>query len=195
MDQLTEDLAFHTLSNEQLAAHYHDTHHEDYLKQIFDRTHRLLISTARKLTTHNHRVEADEVVQDTFHAFAEFCRRERVVSVVAWLLRRLELDIHAHCRYHDRAKRGRDCVTPLRPGHSKMVGNTEPPDARILAQEATEATYRLLTAVGGEEAETIRLVHLEGMMLNEAAEVVGVSLATVKRRLKSGMERLRARHR
>lgn len=64
------------------------------------------------------------------------------------------------------------------------------PSAEV--SEALRATYRILDLLPVDERIAFALRHVEGMELSATAEACGVSLATIKRRLKGAHERFMA---
>jgi RNA polymerase sigma-70 factor (ECF subfamily) len=67
------------------------------------------------------------------------------------------------------------------------------PDLSVPDEEQRErlrVLYRALGRLGADERQMLVLRHLEGLELTEVAEAMGCSLATLKRRLVRGEERL-----
>ncbi len=64
------------------------------------------------------------------------------------------------------------------------------PSAEV--SEALRATYRILDQLPVDERIAFALRHIEGLELGSVAEACGVSLATIKRRLKRAHERFEA---
>ncbi len=139
--------------------------------------------------------DADDVVADTFE---KVWRRAdgydpRRGSVAAWLVvmtRNRAIDLL-------RARRCRD-------GASEAVANsasadapdegwgTESPEgATVRAEHATEVR-RALEALSPERRAAIELAYFEGLSQSEIARRLGEPLGTVKTRIRTGMQQLRA---
>jgi RNA polymerase sigma-70 factor (ECF subfamily) len=70
----------------------------------------------------------------------------------------------------------------------QLMGSDEMPEVPVppmdpQSREALRRFYAILDRLGSQERAAFALRHLEGMTLEEIAEALGISLATVKRRL------------
>jgi RNA polymerase sigma-70 factor (ECF subfamily) len=138
--------------------------------------------------------EAEDVAQEVFvRAYFDNTRHKTISNVSAYLYRiasNLCTDL-----LRRRQRRRRDAVLELRRHQEgQAVQNPTNRPAGLLAAAAAEAHRRidgLLSRIPQRQAEVIRLRVLDELRLCEIAEVLGCSLATVKSRLRYGLEKLR----
>jgi len=76
------------------------------------------------------------------------------------------------------------------PPESLPEGSVHPPN--LEANQILRRTYKALDELPADERIAFSLRFMEGMTLGEAAALCGVSLATIKRRIKRGEERFLA---
>jgi len=100
-------------------------------------------------------------------------------NLAAEMVRRELLDLKKrHCGIH---KRGRNHHTDHQPpdeaGGSLWISASEPEDL-----EGWSEFHEAVDALPAESKETLNLIYYEGLSQEEAAEILGVSVRTVKRR-------------
>jgi len=102
---------------------------------------------------------------------ATWQNRAHFFATAAILMRRLIVD---HARKYAAEKRGGDRLVPLEEGLDRAV---ERPEEVLRVHEALDA----LAALDARQARVVELRFFGGLSNEEAAEVLGISLATVKR--------------
>ena len=127
----------------------------------------------------NHTLQATEVVHEAFVRLigtdVPWHDRAHFLAVAATTMRRLLVD---HARARGREKRGGDLArVTLQPSDAA----SEPKSEEILTLD--DALSRL-AAQDERAASVVELYHFGGLTYDEAAEVLGVSAATVKRDLR-----------
>jgi RNA polymerase sigma-70 factor (ECF subfamily) len=161
---------------------------ETALAALYDRHARVLFTLALRIV--GDRELAQEVLQDTF--LRCWSGAERYDSargqVVAWLVgmtRHRAIDL-LRSRPHQARLRERG---PL-PSADRLAGSREPDveDSALIRHAMTTA----LTALSPVQREAIELAYYSGLTQTEIARVQGEPLGTVKSRMRSGLERLRA---
>jgi RNA polymerase sigma-70 factor (ECF subfamily) len=161
---------------------------ETALAALYDRHARVLYSLALRIVSD--RELAQEVLQDTFLRCwngAERYDPDRG-EVVAWLIgvaRHRAIDLLRSRPHQARLREGR----PL-PAPERLAGPPEPDagDSLLLRRAMTAA----LAALSPAQREAIELAYYTGLTQTEIARVQGEPLGTVKSRMRSGLERLRA---
>jgi RNA polymerase sigma factor (TIGR02999 family) len=99
--------------------------------------------------------------------------RARLVGTAVVVMRRILVD---HARSRRAAKRGgRWCRVPL----DEQAVSAPSPDVERLDLSAALAE---LASVDPQQARVVRLRYLDGLSVEEAAEALGISPATVKRK-------------
>ena len=138
-----------------------------------------LLSLTTKLLSS--KLDAEDVVQDTFVTAFERLGQVRDPEAVGFWLQRVAIR-HVHARYRRRAfKRALGLVSLSSEVESleSLASDDAPPD--ICAEIALMS--QALERIPAKERVAWVLRHLEGRSLAEVAELVGCSLATVKRRI------------
>lgn len=137
------------------------------------------------------RIEAEDVVQDTFvTAFERFGQVREPESIGFWL-QKIAIR-HVHACYRRRAlKRALGLVSLSSEEESleSLASDDAPPDICAEIALLSQALERIPAKV----RVVWVLRHLEGRSLVEVAELVGCSLATVKRRISKAESRLARR--
>jgi RNA polymerase sigma-70 factor (ECF subfamily) len=161
---------------------------ESALAALYDRHARVLYALALRIV--GDRELAQEVLQDSL--LRCWTGAERYDSgrgpVVAWLLgvtRHRAIDT-LRSRPHQARLREK---APL-PADDRLAGAREPDgeDTVLLRRAMTAA----LAALAPAQREAIELAYYSGLTQTEIARVQGEPLGTVKSRMRSGLERLRA---
>ena len=161
---------------------------ETALAALYDRHARVLYSLALRIV--GDRELAQEVLQDTFLRCwngAERYDPDRG-EVVAWLIgvtRHRAIDLLRSRPHQARLREG----GPL-PPPERLAGPREPDagDTLLLRRAMTAA----LAALSPPQRQAIELASYTGLTQTEIARVQGEPLGTVKSRMRSGLERLRA---
>lgn len=151
---------------------------------LFRRYARLALGLAYRILPHD--LEVDDLVQDSFlFAFEQLDRLSNPQAFQSWLssivvrtagkrLRRRRLQIRLGLRSHQ----------PI--DADEVIARTAPPD---VAAEL-RAVYALLEQLPAEERVALVLRRVERLEVPEIAEQMGLSVSTVKRRLRAAEARL-----
>lgn len=130
--------------------------------------------------------DAEDLVQELFiQAYAERERRRGVVHVRAYLYR-----MAAHACQHWLRRRGRGPVMLDAETGAEIRDHRPTPAASAAAAETAARIEGLLRRIPEPQAEVIRLRFFDELRFVEIAEVIGSSVATVKSRLRYGLEKL-----
>ncbi len=154
--------------------------------ELVDRHGATVLAMLRRLCGNVH--DAEDVFQEVAaRVWRQFDHRPRLRSPRAWLL------TVAYRQFLDHRAR--------RPVHASLAGRDEPTgdwpadDPASLAERADEG--KILDRAVNELPEALRSVvvahYTGGLSLRETAEVLGISVGTVKSRLSAGLEQLRRR--
>jgi RNA polymerase sigma-70 factor, ECF subfamily len=157
---------------------------------LYQRYARLVIGLSHRILAG--REEADDLAQDVFvHAFSRLDTLDNPQAFSAWISSIVVRTASKRLRRHRLMLRlGLRRNEPLET--ESLVSRSAPPEV------ATELhlVYSLLGTLPAQERVALVLRRVEGMELAEIAEEMGISLATVKRRLSAADGRLkRARER
>jgi RNA polymerase sigma-70 factor (ECF subfamily) len=130
--------------------------------------------------------EAEDVVQDAFvEAFARLERLDNPQAFAGWLRAIVVHRVQKHLRRQQLLRRlGLQTRTPIDP--DVLIA----PGAPAEAVQELRAVYGVLGRLPGEERVALVLRRVEGLDLGEIALQMGLSLATVKRRLGAAEARL-----
>jgi RNA polymerase sigma-70 factor (ECF subfamily) len=157
------------------------------LGELYDRYARIVFGVAQRIVGGPE--AAEEVTQDAFHSVwrrASSYRPERG-SVKGWLMRIARNAAIDRLRTTDRHARdeetteGADLVADM---------NVE---ERVLLNARAESVRLAVAALPAETRQALALAYWMGLSQSEIAAKTGVPLGTVKSRIRSGMEKLRAR--
>lgn len=153
-------------------------------EELYRRHARMATGMAHRLLGGGH--EVDDVVQDAFvTALSKLDSLRDPQAFARWLG---TIVVHAARR----RLRRRSLKARLLPGLREsvdldaLIGAATPPDVAL----ELRALYGALDSLGPEVAIALVLRRVEGMTIPEMAEAMNLSPATVKRRLKTGEERL-----
>jgi RNA polymerase sigma factor (TIGR02999 family) len=146
------------------------------LPEIYDELRRLAASVMRR-ERGNHTLQATALVHEAYlklrrspdHAQLD---RGRLLSVAAHAMREVLVD---HARGRSRMKRGSGAVLLEL---AAVDGEASPTPFDLLSFD--EALERL-AAIDGRQVRLVELRYLAGLSVEEAAEALGLSTATVKR--------------
>jgi RNA polymerase sigma-70 factor, ECF subfamily len=162
--------------------------------QTLEEFERLVDAFQDRLVRHAHRrlgslSDAEDVVQEVFlRAFAERDQRKTVANVGAYLYRMTgnrATDVLRRQRRH-----GEVSVEEM-PALLEIPSHGPHASAIAASAEECERVERLLLQVSPEQAEVIRLRVMDELPPRDIAQVLGCPIATVKSRLRYGMEKLR----
>lgn len=175
--------------DEQLVALYRKTGDQKYFEEIHNRYRDQLERFLSKYLTNRPLVDHEGIINSTFVAFHEFCLSDKPIHPVrAQLFQGVRMRALDAIRFVKRAKRGS--------GLKRVNLSTcllDPADMPDQMAERNDAASLLQTAVSKlppEEEQAVRMVYLVGCTLEDAAKRLGVSLATIKRRIRSGLDSL-----
>jgi RNA polymerase sigma-70 factor, ECF subfamily len=130
--------------------------------------------------------DADDVVQDAFiRALSHLQKLDNPQAFAAWLTSLVIHTAQKRLRRQRLLERlGLRAVEPIEP--DSLIAHNAPPEVT----SELRAVYTAVTRLPAEERIALILRRVEGMDLAEIAQHMHLSLATVKRRLKSGESHL-----
>jgi RNA polymerase sigma factor (sigma-70 family) len=147
----------------------------DAVRELYRAYGRLIYAVARRALGREDL--AEEAVQQTFvRAWGAAARLDVERDPAAWLAtiaRRIAIDIQRR-----EARRATDALELVATDHPAVV--TAPPDAATV--DAVWHVRRAIDALPAEEADVVRLQHLEGFTHTEIAGRLGIAVGTVKSR-------------
>ena len=162
----------------------------DALSELYDRYNRLVFGLA--LTSVADKGLAEEITQDVFlriweRASTYRTEQGRVINWVAGIARNRSIDMIRHQKVSAE-------------GHSLSwddLPSFDPPDALNIERDyELENQKRLIRqaiySLPKEQRDSLALVYFRGCTHEEAAEILGEPLGTVKTRLRLGMQKLKA---
>lgn len=131
---------------------------------------------------------AEDAVQDAFlslwrQAESVSAHKGRVDSLLLTLVHRRAVD---HVRKRARRNRAEN-AQPVEINNGRHVD----PEQIAIGRSEQEIVLQELSGLPGEQRQVIELAYFRGMTQREIADATGVSLGTVKGRLRLGMEKLR----
>jgi RNA polymerase sigma-70 factor (ECF subfamily) len=153
------------------------------LARIYEKYVRLLLSIALGLLNDPH--EAEDVVQDVFVSFARGAANfKRTGSLKAYLATSVVNRVRDRAR-HQRAQRTRtDGVGPFPSAQGR-------PEEPLVYTERCRRLAEALTELPYEQREAVVLKIKDGMRLKDIARLQNVSVVTVHRRCREGLDQLR----
>jgi RNA polymerase sigma-70 factor (ECF subfamily) len=137
--------------------------------------------------------EALDCVQETFvKAFEHAARWNPAAEVGAWLTRIAVNDAI------DRYRKGKRRATSSEPlgesDHDQRISSDDPsPERRVLSRQIAERVDQALKGLPETQRMVFVLRHYEERSLPEIAQILGISLGTVKSSLHRAVHRLRER--
>ena len=137
--------------------------------------------------------DAMDAVQETFvKAFRNAARWDGAAEVAPWLTR---IAINESIDRYRRSRRRRATEEPLEAdGPPRPVASTEPsPERRVMGREIQERLEVALATLPERHRAIFVLRHVEERSLEEIAQLLGISLGTVKSALHRTVHRLRER--
>ena len=131
--------------------------------------------------------DAEDVAQEVFvKAFVQRSELNAVYCVTAYLYRMTS----NLCT--DRGRRRRLNVTSIYDVNPELMPNRDiSASQQAIAKQELKRAEDLLARIPDEQAEVVRLSVLDELSAKEIAEMLGSSIATVKSRLRYGLDKLR----
>jgi RNA polymerase sigma factor (TIGR02999 family) len=148
---------------------------ERLASKVFDELHRIAVNAMRREDP-GHTLQPTELVDEAFlrligHRSLTWQNRSHFYALAATTIRRILVD---HARARGRIKRDHG----LRVTFDEAVGQAGPDSLDLIALD--DALERL-SAASPRQARVVELRFFGGLEVEEVAEVIGVSPATVKR--------------
>jgi RNA polymerase sigma-70 factor (ECF subfamily) len=163
----------------------------DALGALYDSHARMVFSLAKRMLARQE--DAEEVVQDVFaYVWKQAARYESSrASVAGWLV------MLTRTRAVDklRARRARpDLNQPIDPGPAldASVSRLATPEALAVSSDDARSVTAALAALPAEQRSLIDLAYFEGLSQSEIAERTGTPLGTVKTRMRTALQTMRA---
>lgn len=158
------------------------------LAEVYDRMASVLFSISMKVL--NNRWEAEEVVQDTMATLwrkpdSYSPSRGKLSSWLIVLVRNRSID-----RYRSRSRRKDNLPIET---FVEFIPDAKAKDSLGQAEKVdeNEALHKAIHELPGDQQEVLQYAYFKGLSHSEIAEALGISLGTVKSRIRLGMERLR----
>lgn len=126
---------------------------------------------------------AQDIVQEAFIKYYEHSQRKKVANVKSWLYRA----VHNACIDHCRWKRSRH-TTSLSQSAEVLSVPTDEPYTEFLRIET------ILQCLPDEQAEVVRMKCTAALRFTEIADILGISVNTVKSRYRYAVSKLRTKY-
>lgn len=176
------------LSDEKLAGNYRQTGDQIYFEEIHRRWCDRLIRHANTLLKSQPGIAREPIVNAAFTALDAYCRSTQAIRPIApWLYLAVQLRCRETIRHNGRKKRGGGFV---RIELGDMVDTSATPDEIVEKRDTIKCLRKAVSDLPADVAGAIKLVYLIGRTLEGAAKEEGVSLATIKRRVRTGLDLL-----
>jgi RNA polymerase sigma-70 factor (ECF subfamily) len=131
--------------------------------------------------------DAEDVVQEVFvRSFADRSKRKAITAVGPYLYRSV-----ANACTDLMRRRSSGVVFREDVGVEELLDHGDNPSHGVESADEFQRAEKLLGHLPQAQAEVVRLRLLEGLRLNEIADVVGCSVNTVSSRLRYGFHKLR----
>ncbi len=167
------------------------TGNADALGALYDAHARTVFAMAKRVLVRQE--DAEEVVQDVFaYVWREAARYEQGRATVAgWLV------MLTRTRALDklRARRARpdlDQAADPAPVLDRSISKTATPEAMAVSNDAARSVGRALANLPAEQRSLIELAYFEGLSQSEIAERIATPLGTVKTRMRTALQTMRA---
>lgn len=158
---------------------------EDALRALYETYGARMVALALRIT--GDPFSAEEAVQESLVAAWQGARRYRGESrLIVWLL-----GIVHHKALNQVRGRMRSAQTALEEGPQEPPDSAPTPDEQAALSDRRSQVQAGLQTLSPEHRLTLELVFYQGLTLNEAAEVCGCPVGTVKSRLNSAKASLR----
>jgi RNA polymerase sigma factor (sigma-70 family) len=175
-----------TLSDRELLARFAQMRDERAFAQLVMRHGPLVAGVARRVVGDNH--VAEDVFQATFLLLAQKAPLKRwQTSIGPWLH---QATYRLACKARSvRARKNAACGADV----SRLPAPAQDPGMRLSWQEVQAALEEELQRLPARLREPLTLCYLQDLSRDDAAPLLGLTLATLKRRLESGRTLLRTR--
>ena len=131
--------------------------------------------------------DAEDVVQEVFvRSFTDRSKRKEITAVGPYLYRSV-----ANACTDLLRRRSSGAVFREEIGVEELLDHGDNPSHGVEAADEFQRAEKFLGQLPQAQAEVVRLRLLEGLRLNEIADVVGCSVNTVSSRLRYGFQKLR----
>ncbi|MGH9386788.1 MAG: RNA polymerase sigma factor [Vicinamibacterales bacterium] len=158
------------------------------LADLYDRHARTVYSLALRVV--GDRAEAEDVVQEVFTQAWRYCARyDRARATVAgWLV----MMARSRSIDHLRSRQARPDTLAAPVDMPDPPGQGPAQDAMVIAGEAIERLRRALGELPATLRTPLELAYYEGLSQTAIAEKLGEPLGTVKTRMRTALQKLRA---
>lgn len=158
----------------------------DHYAHLIDRYKGPIFNLAYRMT--GTREDANDLAQETFvRAYENLKRFDRNRSFSTWLY---TIGLNIVRNYLKREKRIKKTHNALCDGEGEK-GNPSDPEQVLSAQQKTRKLEKYLKTLPEEQKEAIMLKYYQGLMFEDVAEIMGISLSAAKMRVYRGLEKLR----
>ena len=159
------------------------------LSQLYDLYARLVYAVVFKILGSVE--EAEEVVLDVFAQVWRSAQRydKKKGRVDSWLLMMARSRALDRLRSRQRQKKVVDASTQV--VHTESGTSIAIPEENLLIQERRDLVMAALTQIPVAQRQVIELAYYQGLTQKEIAVRIGVSLGTVKTRIRLGLNKLR----
>ena len=157
------------------------------LSLLYDRYSRVIYTIAYKIL--NSSEESEEIVLDVFTQVWRIAKnynfqKGRVDTWLFMLTRSRALDrLRSHARFDKAVAASEDLL--------KMHSHVDSPEADVLMQERSSYIKACLAELPDEQRLALELAYFGGLSHSEIAAKTGLSLGTVKTRIRLGLKKLR----
>lgn len=135
---------------------------------------------------------AEDVTQEAFFSAYRALARYRGGNVRSWLLAIVANGARDHLRSpHRRRSSSLEAITGEGDPDGPSASGEATPEQQALQSETGRMVHEALARLPENQRLLVTLVDLQGMDYEEAAEIAGIAVGTVKSRLSRGRERLR----
>lgn len=133
---------------------------------------------------------ADDVAQETFIAAFRGIAKMRGSNVRGWLLRIARNKVYDHFRRQGR--RPETSVDNETSAFRERLTSDQPSPADVaMNSELRDAIEHCVGALSNEHREVVVLIDVQGLPYDDASEIAGVSVGTIKSRLNRARSRVR----
>ncbi|TYQ24334.1 sigma-70 family RNA polymerase sigma factor [Pseudanabaena sp. UWO311] len=157
------------------------------LSLLYDRYSRVIYTIAYKIL--NSSEESEEIVLDVFTQVWRIAKnynfqKGRVDTWLFMLTRSRALDrLRSHARFDKAVAASEDLL--------KMHSHVDSPEKDVLMQERSSYVKACLAELPDEQRSVLELAYFRGLSHSEIAAKTGISLGTVKTRIRLGLKKLR----
>ncbi|PZV12165.1 MAG: RNA polymerase [Pseudanabaena sp.] len=163
------------------------TQDQTALSQLCDRYARVIYTIAYKIL--NSAEESEEIVLDVFNQVWRIAKnynfqKGRVDTWLFMMTRSRALDrLRTYTRFDKAVEASEDALT--------MRSHTDSPEEDVLMKERRLYVKACLGELPDEQSRVIELAYFKGLSHSEIASQTGISLGTVKTRIRLGLKKLR----